>query len=200
MATNEAMKPVNLVIFGRQGSGKGTQCAMIITELGSIHISTGDMLRAAVEQGTEFGLQAKAIMDRGELVSDEVISGIVAERLAQSDVTQNGFLLDGYPRTLTQAESFVGILNDLGLTLDLALNLDVPIDEVTTRMLSRGRADDTEEAIARRLDLYEKETAPLFEFFLDQGVFEVIDGLGSESEVFDRLNTVISEVISGKSQ
>ncbi len=199
MATNEAMKPVNLVIFGRQGSGKGTQCAMIITELGSIHISTGDMLRAAVEQGTEFGLQAKAIMDRGELVSDEVISGIVAERLAQSDVTQNGFLLDGYPRTLTQAESFVGILNDLGLTLDLALNLDVPIDEVTTRMLSRGRADDTEEAIARRLDLYEKETAPLFEFFLDQGVFEVIDGLGSESEVFDRLNTVISAVISGKS-
>ncbi len=200
MATNEAMKPVNLVIFGRQGSGKGTQCAMITTELGSIHISTGDMLRAAVEQGTEFGLQAKAIMDRGELVSDEVISGIVAERLAQSDVTQNGFLLDGYPRTLTQAESFVGILNDLGLTLDLALNLDVPIDEVTTRMLSRGRADDTEEAIARRLDLYEKETAPLFEFFLDQGVFEVIDGLGSESEVFDRLNTVISAVISGKSQ
>ena len=200
MATNEAMKPVNLVIFGRQGSGKGTQCAMIITELGSIHISTGDMLRAAVEQGTEFGLQAKAVMDRGELVSDEVISGIVAERLAQSDVTQNGFLLDGYPRTLTQAESFVGILNDLGLTLDLALNLDVPIDEVTTRMLSRGRADDTEEAIARRLDLYEKETAPLFEFFLDQGVFEVIDGLGSESEVFDRLNTVISAVISGKSQ
>ena len=200
MATNEAMKPVNLVIFGRQGSGKGTQCAMIITELGSIHISTGDMLRAAVEQGTEFGLQAKAIMDRGELVSDEVISGIVAERLAQSDVIQNGFLLDGYPRTLTQAESFVGILSDLGLTLDLALNLDVPIDEVTTRMLSRGRADDTEEAIARRLDLYEKETAPLFEFFLDQGVFEVIDGLGSESEVFDRLNTVISAVISGKSQ
>ena len=200
MATNEAMKPVNLVIFGRQGSGKGTQCAMITTELGSIHISTGDMLRAAVEQGTEFGLQAKAIMDRGELVSDEVISGIVAERLAQSDVTQNGFLLDGYPRTLTQAESFVGILSDLGLTLDLALNLDVPIDEVTTRMLSRGRADDTEEAIARRLDLYEKETAPLFEFFLDQGVFEVIDGLGSESEVFDRLNTVISAVISGKSQ
>ncbi len=200
MATNEAMKPVNLVIFGRQGSGKGTQCAMITTELGSIHISTGDMLRAAVEQGTEFGLQAKAIMDRGELVSDEVISGIVAERLTQSDVTQNGFLLDGYPRTLTQAESFVGILNDLGLTLDLALNLDVPIDEVTTRMLSRGRADDTEEAIARRLDLYEKETAPLFEFFLDQGVFEVIDGLGSESEVFDRLNTVISAVISGKSQ
>ena len=200
MATNEAMKPVNLVIFGRQGSGKGTQCAMIITELGSIHISTGDMLRAAVEQGTEFGLQAKAIMDRGELVSDEVISGIVAERLAQSDVTQNGFLLDGYPRTLTQAESFVGILNDLGLTLDLALNLDVPIDEVTTRMLSRGRADDTEEAIARRLDLYEKETAPLFEFFLDQGVFEVIDGLGSESEVFDRLNSLISAVISGKSK
>ena len=200
MATNEAMKPVNLVIFGRQGSGKGTQCEMITTELGSIHISTGDMLRAAVEQGTEFGLQAKAIMDRGELVSDEVISGIVAERLAQSDVTQNGFLLDGYPRTLTQAESFVGILNDLGLTLDLALNLDVPIDEVTTRMLSRGRADDTEEAIARRLDLYEKETAPLFEFFLKQGVFEVIDGLGSESEVFDRLNTVISAVISGKSQ
>ena len=200
MATNEAMKPVNLVIFGRQGSGKGTQCAMITTELGSIHISTGDMLRAAVEQGTEFGLQAKAIMDRGELVSDEVISGIVAERLAQSDVTQDGFLLDGYPRTLTQAESFVGILNDLELTLDLALNLDVPIDEVTTRMLSRGRADDTEEAIARRLDLYEKETAPLFEFFLNQGVFEVIDGLGSESEVFDRLNTVISAVISGKSQ
>jgi len=192
------MKPINLIIFGRQGSGKGTQSSMVTKEFGSVHISTGDMLRAAIEKGTEFGLQAKAVMDQGELVSDEVISGIVAERLSQSDVMQKGFLLDGVPRTLGQAESIITILEGLNLSLDLVLNLEVPIDEVTSRMMSRGREDDTEEAIARRLGLYEQETAPLFEFFSEKGVFEVVDGLGSETEVFDRLNAVITRVISDR--
>ncbi|HJP16048.1 MAG TPA: adenylate kinase [Acidimicrobiales bacterium] len=192
------MKPINLIIFGRQGSGKGTQSLMVTEEFGSVHISTGDMLRAAIEQATEFGLQAKTVMDRGELVSDEVISGIVAERLGQSDVMQQGFLLDGVPRTLGQAESLIAVLEGLDLSLDLVLNLEVPIDEVTSRMMSRGREDDTEEAIARRLGLYEQETAPLLEFFSEKGVFEVIDGLGSETEVFERLNAVITRVISDK--
>ena len=137
------MKPINLIIFGRQGSGKGTQSLMVTEEFGSVHISTGDMLRAAIEQATEFGLQAKTVMDRGELVSDEVISGIVAERLGQSDVMQQGFLLDGVPRTLGQAESLIAVLEGLDLSLDLVLNLEVPIDEVTSRMMSRGREDDT---------------------------------------------------------
>jgi len=192
------MKPINLIIFGRQGSGKGTQSLMVTEEFGSVHISTGDMLRAAIEQATEFGLQAKTVMGRGELVSDEVISGIVAERLGQSDVMQQGFLLDGVPRTLGQAESLIAVLEGLDLSLDLVLNLEVPIDEVTSRMMSRGREDDTEEAIARRLGLYEQETAPLLEFFSEKGVFEVIDGLGSETEVFERLNAVITRVISDK--
>ena len=192
------MKPINLIIFGRQGSGKGTQSLMVTEEFGSVHISTGDMLRAAIEQATEFGLQAKTVMDRGELVSDEVISGIVAERLGQSDVMQQGFLLDGVPRTLGQAESLIAVLEGLDLSLDLVLNLEVPIDEVTSRMMSRGREDDTGEAIARRLGLYEQETAPLLEFFSEKGVFEVIDGLGSETEVFERLNAVITRVISDK--
>ena len=194
------MKPINIIIFGRQGSGKGTQSSLITKEFGPVHISTGDMLRAAVEKGTEFGLQAKAIMDRGELVSDEVISGIVAERLSQSDVIQNGCLLDGVPRTLGQVESIMEVSEKLDFSIDLVLNLEVPIDEVTSRMLSRGRADDTEEAIARRLGLYEQETAPLFEFFSKKGVFEIVDGLGSETEVFDRLSVVITRVLSDKKQ
>ena len=194
------MKPINIIIFGRQGSGKGTQSLLITKEFGPVHISTGDMLRAAVEKGTEFGLQAKAIMDRGELVSDEVISGIVAERLSQSDVIQNGCLLDGEPRTLGQEESIMEVSEKLAFSIDLVLNLEVPIDEVTSRMLSRGREDDTEEAIARRLGLYEQETAPLFEFFSKKGVFEIVDGLGSETEVFDRLSAVITRVLSDKKQ
>jgi len=190
------MTAVHLVILGRQGSGKGTQAARLVEAYSPIHVSTGDMLRAAVADGTELGRRAGALMDAGDLVGDDLINGIVAERLARSDVVEHGFLLDGYPRTPDQATAMEGFLSEAGTTLDGAVTLDVPVDEVTARMLARGRVDDTEEAIRRRLDLYESETAPLLAWFADRGLLEVVDGMGDEDVVFGRLSTVIDARLS----
>jgi len=189
--TPEMGAQIRLVIFGRQGSGKGTQCAQLVESFGCVHISTGDMLRAAVDAETDLGLAAKQIMDDGGLVSDEIMIGIVADRLAESDAVNNGFLLDGFPRTPAQAEALHDILVGLNQSLTASVNLDVPEDEVTERMLARGRKDDTPEAIANRLGLYEAQTAPLFAWFQEQGLLEVVDGLGSEEEVAQRLAAVM---------
>ena len=190
------MAAVHLVILGRQGSGKGTQAARLVEAYSPVHVSTGDMLRAAVAAGTELGRRAGALMDAGDLVGDDLINGLVAERLAQPDVAEHGFLLDGYPRTPDQAAAMEGFLAEAGTTLDGAVNLEVPVDEVTARMLARGRADDTEEAIRRRLDLYEAETAPLLAWFADRGLLDVVDGIGDEDVVFGRLSTVIDARLS----
>ncbi len=177
-----------LIILGRQGSGKGTQAERIAERFGVVHISTGDMLRAATAEGTEMGLRAKAIMDAGDLVPDDVMIAIVEERLQKPDVQAGGFLLDGFPRTVGQAEALAAFD---GVDLDLAINLDVPVEEVTARMLARGRDDDTPEGIARRLELYEAETAPLLAWFEERGILVVVDGIGTEDHVFDRLTAVI---------
>ena len=192
------MENLRLVILGRQGSGKGTQCLRLSESYGTIHISTGDILRAAVATQTELGKKAKLIMDAGDLVPDEVINGIVAERIEMKDVLESGFILDGYPRTSAQAQALEGELLSKGLSLDLAINLEVPVDEVTQRMLDRSRADDTEEAIIRRLEIYENETAPLLRWFEERNNLVVVDGLGTEEKVFSRLQNVIDGVISGK--
>lgn len=173
--------PVRLVILGRQGSGKGTQCALLVDHYAIPHISTGDMLRDAVAAGTEFGQMAKAIMDRGDLVSDDIIVGVVQERLARDDAAA-GFLLDGFPRTVGQAEALAGIAAPR-----VVVNLDVPTDLVLERMLLRGRADDTEEAITRRLELYEEQTAPLVAYYDGLGVLVTVDGVGEVAEVFARV-------------
>ncbi|RMH75118.1 MAG: adenylate kinase [Actinomyces sp.] len=185
------MSPLRMVILGRQGSGKGTQSARIADAYGTVHISTGDMLRAAVAEGTELGRRAKAIMDAGELVPDEIMNGVVAERLAKPDVVERGFLLDGFPRTPDQAEALAAICDGTDRPLTVAVNLEVPVDEVMRRMLARGRDDDTAEAIARRLELYEEQTAPLLAWFAERGLLETVDGLGTEDEVFERLRAVI---------
>ena len=184
--------PLVLVILGRQGSGKGTQAALLAERYGVVHVSTGDMLRAAVAAGTELGLRAKAVMDAGDLIGDDIMIGIVGERFADDDIGARGVLLDGFPRTTAQADALAEILGGTGP--DLAINLDVPIAEVTQRMLARGRDDDTEEAISRRLELYEAETAPLLAWFEERGRLTVVDGLGSEDEVFARLTDVISAI------
>ena len=189
------MATLRLVILGRQGSGKGTQCARLMESFGPVHVSTGDMLRAAVATGTEFGRQAEAIMDAGELVPDEVMNGIVAERLSDDDVVERGVLLDGYPRTPAQAQALQEALDSAGTHLDLALNLEVPIEEATRRMLDRARADDTEEAILRRLALYETETAPLVAWFEKRSLLITVDGLGSEDEVFQRLRRAVEHTV-----
>ena len=190
------MAAVHLVILGRQGSGKGTQAARLVEAYSPIHVSTGDMLRTAVAAGTGLGREAGALMDAGDLVGDDLINGIVAERLAQPDVAEHGFLLDGYPRTPDQAAAMEGFLSEAGTTLDGAVNLDVPVDEVTARMMARGRADDTEEAIRRRLDLYESETVPLLAWFADHGLLDVVDGMGDEDVVFGRLSAAIDARLS----
>ncbi len=190
------MAAVRLVILGRQGSGKGTQCALLVEAYGAVHVSTGEMLRAAVEAGTELGRRAAALMDAGDLVPDDVINGIVAERLAMPDVVEHGVILDGFPRTPVQAEALEQLLDGSGASLDAALSLDVPVEVVVERMLARGRVDDTEEAIRRRLALYESETAPLLEWFEARGLLTVVDGLGTEDEVFGRLCKVVDGVLS----
>jgi adenylate kinase len=177
-----------LIVFGRQGAGKGTQCERLADHYGIPHISTGDMLRAAAEEGTELGLKAKVLMDAGDLVPDDVMEGIVVERLAKPDA-QPGWLLDGYPRTLGQVEAMGRNLGEP--FVDLAVNLDVPVEIVTERMLSRGREDDTEDAIRRRLELYQEQTAPLLAHFDGQGRLVEVDGVGTEDEVFERLVKVI---------
>jgi len=190
------MPSIRLVILGRQGSGKGTQSLRIAEAFGCVHVSTGDMLRAAVAEGTQLGRQASAVMEAGGLVSDDIMTGIVAERLSKPDVVANGVLLDGFPRTADQADALESMLGDLGHGISMAINLDVPVDEVTQRMVARGRSDDTEEAIRRRLQLYEEQTAPLLEWFDRRGLLKTIDGLGTESEIFDRIKSAINDCVN----
>jgi adenylate kinase len=182
-------RPLRIVLLGRQGSGKGTQAARLVEHYDTNHVSTGDMLRAAVAEGTELGLKAKAVMDAGELVSDDIMNGIVAERLSKPDVEKGGVILDGFPRTPAQADALAAILGSDGI--DAAVNLDVPVDVVKHRMAARGRPDDTPEAIDRRLALYEQETEPLLEWFARRGLLVVVDGLGTEDDVFGRLVAAI---------
>ena len=180
-----------MVILGRQGSGKGTQSSFLTARFGCVHLSTGDALRAAVAAGTELGRQAEAIMDSGGLVGDDIMNGIVRDRLACADVDEAGVLLDGYPRTADQADALESVLEGLGHRLDVAVNIDVPIEEVTARMLDRGRSDDTGEAIRRRLELYEEQTAPLRDWFDGRGLLATVDGVGTPGEVFERVVAAI---------
>ncbi|MEZ5342568.1 MAG: adenylate kinase [Acidimicrobiales bacterium] len=190
--------PIRLVIFGRQGAGKGTQCVRLVETYGVAHISTGDMLRGAVAAGTELGQKAKAIMDAGDLVSDEIINGIVAERLSADDIAASGFVLDGYPRTTAQAEFLVGALGSDGL--DAVIDLEVPLDEVTARMKARGRDDDTDEGIARRLELYEQETRPVLDWFATRGLLVTVDGLAEEAVVPDRLIAAVNAAVGSSDE
>lgn len=183
-----------VVILGRQGSGKGTQSEFIVERFGLVHVSTGDMLRAAVAEDSPLGRRAGELMEAGELVPDDLMVDIVADRLGRDDVVRHGVLLDGFPRTTPQADALEVVTAASG-GIDLALNLEVPVDEVIQRMLDRGRSDDTEEAIRRRLDLYESQTAPLLEWFDERGILAVVDGLGTTDEVFARIAAVISEVV-----
>ncbi len=181
--------PLALVLFGRQGAGKGTQCDLLVERTGAAHISTGDMLRAAIAEGTPLGLQAKELLDAGDLVPDELIIGIVRDRLAADDIAAHGWILDGFPRTLAQAEALWALLGPDGIRL--ALNIDVPLDLVRERMLGRGRADDNDEAIDRRLELYEAETTQAIDFFAEQGRLVTVDGVGTVDEVAARIAAAI---------
>lgn len=185
---------IRLVIFGRQGAGKGTQCNRIVENYGVVHLSTGDMFRAARDAGTELGLQVAPIMASGGLVSDDLTIAIVKERLASEEIKNAGFVLDGFPRTPAQAEALLEMLGDD--SLHAVLNLDVPLAEVTARMEARGREDDTADGIAKRLALYDQETVPTIEWFSERGLLVTVDGLGSEDEVTSRLFKTIDSVLA----
>jgi adenylate kinase len=180
--------------MGAPGSGKGTQAALIVKELGLDHISTGDLLRAAVAAGTELGLQAKAVMDRGELVSDEIVLGLLEERLQQGSGS-TGFILDGYPRNLAQATALDELLARIGQPVDEALQIDVDEEQVVTRIAKRaaleGRSDDTEETVRNRLKVYGEQTAPVVDHYAHKGILSRVLGEGSIEEVFQRIRGVL---------
>lgn len=206
-----------LIILGRQGAGKGTQCVRLSRHFVVPHISTGDMLRAAVREETELGLMAKQVMDSGGLVGDDIMIGIVRERLNAADAKARGYILDGFPRTLDQAVSLDAITADQDRPIDVVLDLDVPreivLDRISARRVCRDcgtnytatgddpspwicdvcggdvlqREDDTPESVNRRLDLYEEQTFPLVKYYGDQNRLAVINGVGHPDAVFARM-------------
>ncbi len=171
---------MRLVLLGPPGAGKGTQAAILSEKLGVPHISTGDLFRANIGEGTPLGLEAKSYMDAGNLVPDDVTVRMVESRLAEDDA-KAGFLLDGFPRTVPQADELERILKDLGLKLDGVVQFDVSEDVVVERMLARGRADDTEDVIRNRMQVYARETAPLLDHYSDMVI--KIKAEGSVEEI-----------------
>ena len=208
-----------LIILGRQGAGKGTQCVRLSRHFVVPHISTGDMLRAAVREGTELGLMAKQVMDEGGLVGDDIMIGIVDERLGRSDAMTRGYILDGFPRTVAQAEALDGLTAErpISVVIDLDVPREIVLERISSRRVCRDcgtnytasgrdpqpwicdvcggdvlqRDDDTPEAVNRRLDLYETQTAPLVRYYSTQGRLAVVNGIGNPDHVFDRLTRTV---------
>ena len=212
---------MNLILLGPPGAGKGTQAQMIVDRYHLPQISTGDILRAAVKEGTSLGKQAKTFMDRGQLVPDEVVIGIIDERLRASDC-KTGFILDGFPRTNPQAEAFQAILTKIGKSVDHVINIEVDPEELVRRLTGRRtcnncggmfhilfhppkkegvcdrcggtlyrREDDGEETIRTRLKEYEKQTAPLIQYYQNKKVLRSIRGVGGQNQIFEQIIRVL---------
>ena len=213
---------LNIVLFGPPGSGKGTQSEKIIGQYGLTHFSTGDMLRAELAAETELGLRARSIMEKGELVSDEIIIGMIRNRISgQADA--KGFIFDGFPRTVAQAEALDKTLTGMGLTLEYVFNIDVGDEELVKRLTGRRickacgmsyhlvfnppredgrcdacqgdlyqRDDDKEDTIRNRLKVYQAQTAPLIDFYQEKNILSSIDGVGTIEQITERLKTAVS--------
>lgn len=190
---------MNLVLFGPPGAGKGTQAARLVGKYGLAHLSTGDMLRAAVAAGSELGRKAKAIMDRGDLVPDEVIIGLVAERIEQPDCAK-GFVLDGFPRTVAQAEALERMLAERGQRLDAVIELAVDEDALVARIQKRiaetggARSDDNVETLRKRLAVYREQTAPVLDWYRQRGLLYTVDGMQSIEEVTRAVEQVLERL------
>jgi adenylate kinase len=207
---------MNIVLLGAPGAGKGTQGQKLVEEFGIAHISTGDLLRAAVKAQSELGKQAKAYMDAGQLVPDQLVIDLVKERLAQPDA-QKGFMLDGFPRNIAQAETLDGELKDMGVELDAALLVDVPFEVIVERLSSRRtcracgytagadvtvcprcggemyqRDDDKPETINKRLDTYQNQTQPLIDYYESHGILKAVDGNRPVDEVYVDVKKVLN--------
>ncbi len=220
---SDGLKP-RLVLLGKQGAGKGTQAKRLADHYGISHVSTGDMFRAQAAQGTAFGLEAKRFMDAGELVPDEIVLCVIEECLAPGGPLGDGFVLDGFPRTLPQAQELDRVLG--AHPLDMAIDLEVPREIVLDRIAGRRvcnncqrvyhvnmppthpwvcdtcggevvqRDDDTEEAVERRLELYDRETVPIIDYYRARGLLWVVDGVGEGDDVFERLVKVIDDHVN----
>lgn len=181
---------MRVVLMGPPGAGKGTQAAVVAERCGIPHISTGEIFRANVGEGTPLGLEAKRYMDAGEYVPDSVTNAMVRDRIAQPDAV-GGFLLDGYPRTVDQVGELDSMLAERGEALDVVVEITADTDEVVSRLLERarvqGRADDTEEVIRRRMEVYAEQTAPLTALYGDRGLLVQVDGMGAIDDVTARL-------------
>jgi adenylate kinase len=215
---------MNIVLLGAPGAGKGTQAARMVAEFALPHISTGDIFRKAVADGTPLGLEAKRYMDSGELVPDEVTIGIVKERLSQPDC-EGGFILDGFPRTAPQADALAAALAGMGRALDAVILVDVPTDALVARLTSRRqcrecgriynvmgdmpsvegvcdecggevyqRVDDSVETVTNRLAVYERNTEPLIEYYREKGLLRAIDGARGVDEVYADISALVREI------
>lgn len=192
---------MRLVLIGAPGSGKGTQANRLESELAVPHISTGDLLRAAVKADTPLGQKAKKVMDAGQLVSDDIMLDILEERLGAGDVA-NGFILDGYPRTLAQADALKSLLQRLQQPLDAVVEMQVPHEAIVARTRKRfeaeGRSDDNPDTVRKRLDVFAEQTAPVVDFYRQRGELETVDGVGTLSEVCGRILAVLPSTRNNK--
>ncbi|NNG39039.1 adenylate kinase [Flexivirga sp. ID2601S] len=190
-----------MIILGPPGAGKGTQAELIAAERGIPHISTGDIFRDNIKRETPLGVQVKGILDSGGYVPDEVTNEIVADRLAQDDA-KDGFLLDGYPRTLAQVKALDELLAGDGHALDAVLELQVDEQELVQRLVKRaetsGRADDTEDVIRERQEIYRRETAPLVQTYTERDLVVDVDGMGEMSAVTDRIRAALDKVAADR--
>jgi len=184
---------LNLILFGPPGAGKGTQSKLLAEEYNLIHLSTGDLLRSEIAAGTELGNKAKSLIDAGKLVPDEVVVGMVRHKIEENQKAA-GFIFDGFPRTTEQAKALDGILEEVDQGISLVLALKVDEDELTRRMLERGRKDDTEEVIRGRFEVYREETHPLKEYYQKQNKLTEVNGMGDIDEVSKRLQEVVNQV------
>jgi adenylate kinase len=185
------MTKLNLVLFGPPGAGKGTQSNFLIERYGLVHLSTGDLLRAEIKAESELGMQARTLMDRGELVGDDIVIGMIRNKM-EAHLDAQGFIFDGFPRTHAQAEALDTMLAAKNEPIVAMLALEVPEEELVTRLLGRGatsgRTDDQDEAVVRnRIREYEQKTAPLKDYYSAQGKFKAIPGVGSIADITERL-------------
>ncbi len=189
---------MKLLFIGPPGAGKGTQATLIFKKHGTPQISTGDILREAVQNASPMGQKAQKFMAAGELVPDDVVIGIVRERLLQSDVQNKGYLLDGFPRTIAQADSLSEMLVSMKQKLDLTLSLSVPDQHLLKRLLQRskeqGRVDDTEEVIRHRIATYNEKTRPLLDYYRKDNILYEIDGVGSIEEISQRIEGALEKI------